>query len=306
MHDAGTAPFRTLTAVAPLDPAAGPAELFALDPSDGGWRNRVCLLNLGGMMLGGHIIALGIKAAWLAAREALPHAVHALLLEGPDPGRPCELEVETIRDGRRLAHRTASIRQGSRTGARITTTLVHPELARSSPDYHHSAPAPSVPAPEDLPERQALINALPASTGPLRRGILQAYPYFDIREVPCDPGQDGRGVFWIRAEGARGLSPIDQFCLLALMTDYWFPLPTHHLPGAAEVMGADFVSSSLDHALWFNTQPDCSDWMLFDMRATAANGGLSTLRGEAWTRDGRALATFAQTSILAPGRRPQA
>ena len=149
------------------------------------------------------------------------------------------------------------------------------------------------------------MAALPASTGQLRRGILQGHPYFDIREVPYDPGQDGRGLFWIRAEGAKDLSAIDQYCLRALITDYWFPLPTHHLPGAAEALGADFVSSSLDHALWFSAQPDCSDWILFDMRATAANGGLSTLTGQAWTRDGRALATFAQTSILAPGGRPK-
>lgn len=289
---AATEPFAAKT------PLSG---LFALakEPS-GEWLNSVSLLNLGGMMLGGHIIALGIKSCWLDADDALPTAVHALLLEGPDPATPCQMKVESLRDGQRLAHRSSRIKQANRDCARITTTLARPSLARTSSGYTHSATLPAVPEPETLPDRQTLISQLPASEGQLRRGILAGYPDLDIREIPCDPGQDGRGLFWVRVPEARTLCAIDQFCLLALITDYWFPLPTHKLPGARRTMGEDFVSISLDHALWFHTQPDCSDWILFDMRATGAAGGLSTLRGEAWSQSGQSLATFGQSSILLP------
>lgn len=293
-------PHRMLTALQPLDMDLGAAKLFQLDGAEEEWRSCVSLLNLGGKMLGGHILALGIKAACQTTGDAVPHAIHALLLEGPDPARPLDLSVDRIRDGRRLVHRVTTIRQGDRISARITTTHAQPDLAGSTHDYRHSVPPPDVPWPEELPTRDSLLKALPPSTGQLRRAILQGHPYFDIREVPCDPGQDGRGLFWARAEQARDLSPVDHYCLMALLTDFWFPLPTHYLPGAAEAMGPDFISSSLDHALWFHTQPDCTQWTLFDMRATAAGGGLSTLRGEAWTREGHSLATFAQTSILFP------
>jgi acyl-CoA thioesterase-2 len=284
----------------PFAPGASLTDLFALDPQGSVWRNRQTILNIGGIMLGGHIAAFGIKAAWLTARDALPAAAHVLMLSSPDPQQPCDHQVEVIRDGRRLAHRNTAISQNGRLCAQVTNTLARPALAQSAPAFRHPIRPPAVPEPQSLPGREDLLAALPPSAGGMRRRILQGHPFLDIREVPCDKGQDGHGMFWVRVVEAAGLEPIDQYCLLALISDFWFVLPIHHLPGASAAMGDDFVTTSLDHALWFHGQPDCADWMLFDMRASAAGGGLGTKHGEVWDRTGQPLATFAQHSLLFP------
>ena len=292
---------RTFSAMEPFAADAGMADLFALDLHDGLWRNRQTILNIGGIMLGGHIAAFGIKASWLTATDALPAAAHVLMVSSPDPKAPCDHQVEVIRDGRRLAHRSTAISQNGRLCARVTNTLARPALAQSAPPVRHPIRPPRVPDPESLPGREKLRASLPPTAGGMRRHILQGHPSLDIRDSPCEKGQDGHGMFWVRVLEAAALDPIDHYCLLALISDYWFALPIHHLPGADAAMGDAFVTTSLDHALWFHGQPDCADWMLFDMRATAAGGGIGTKRGEVWDRAGQPLATFAQHSLLAPG-----
>lgn len=252
-------------------------------------------------MLGGHIAGLGVKAACLSAGNTVPASAHVLFLSGPDPLLPCDLHVETIRDGQRLAHRETSISQNGRMRARLTTTLARPALSSSGPAFRHMVLSPAVPDPETLPTRQTLLSTLPDNAGNLRRKILLGHPFLDIREILCDRGQDGHGQFWVKVPGAESLAPIDHFCLLTLISDFWFSLPIHHLPGAAETLGLDFITTSLDHAIWYHAQPDCSDWILFDMRAMAAGGGIATLQAKAFSSDGQPLATIIQNALILTG-----
>jgi acyl-CoA thioesterase-2 len=275
-------------------------DLFAVHQEEGHFKNRISLLNLGGIMLGGQLAALGIKAAWTSASDALPVAAHILFIASPDVERPCDIHVHAIRDGKRLAHRSTAIKQGERLCAQVTTTMARPTIAQSAVDYRHSAPPPKVPLPETLLGRSALLEALPDDETSLQIKLLRGYPFLDIRPVPCEPGLSGRGIFWVRADGAQDLSGIDHYCLLALLTDFWFPLPVHHLPGAADVMGTNFVSTSLDHGLWFHAQPNCGEWILFEMCSTVAGDGLASMQGQAWTADGQRIASFTQIAMLIP------
>ena len=288
---------RTYHAMEPIEGPTLRAQMFALDQHKNHWRNRSTILNIADTMLGGHILALGMKATALMADEAAPVAAHILLLSGPDPKHPCDFRVENIRDGRRLAHRSASISQGDRLRARITGSFAHPPLGQRRSDDHPVKRAPPVPEPEHLPTRQQLLDTLPARTGSLRRGILRGHPFLDIREVPCPRAPDGMGMFWVRVPDAKALEAIDHYCLLALISDYWFPLPLHNIGESQSAVDCDLPVTSLDHALWFHAQPDCSDWNLFQMRASAAAGGLGTLRGEAWNRAGEPVATFVQMAL---------
>ena len=300
-HSGGIAKFRAISGLEALESDADLVAMFALDFNHGDWRNQVSVMNVGGIMLGGHIAALGVKAAHLSAGNADPASTHVLFLSGPDPLLPCDLQVKTIRDGRRLAHRETSISQNGRLCARVTTTLARPTLSSSGRAYWHMVLPPAVPNPQTLPSRQTLLNTLPNNTGNLRHKILLGHPFLDIREIPCDRGQDGRGQFWVKVPGAEMLAPVDHLCLLTLISDFWFSLPVHHLPGSTATLGPDFITTSLDHAIWYHAQPDCSDWILFDMKAIAAGGGLATLQAQAWSRDGQSLATIVQNALFLTG-----
>ena len=284
----------------PIDDLALLTQVFALDQHGDHWCNRASILNIAHTMLGGHIVALGIKANSLTITEAVPVAAHIQLLSGPNPQEPCEFGVENIRDGRRFAHRSASISQGNRLCARITGSFARPPLGQRSPDGDQVKNAPLAPDPETLPTRQQVLDALPSTTGPLRRGILRGHPFLDIREVPCGRTPDGMGLFWLRVPAAKKLAAIDHYCLLALISDYWFPLPLHNLGDGQSTDASDLPVTSLDHALWFHAQPDCSQWILFQMQASAAGGGIGTLRGEAWDLSGQPVASFAQMALIDP------
>ena len=288
---------RMYHAMEPINDPTLLTQVFALDRYEDHWRNRATILNLADTMLGGHIVALGIKATSLTVNEAVPVAAHILLLSAPSPQEPCDVRVEDIRDGRRFAHRSASISQGDRLCARISGSFAHPPLGQRPPDGGRVKNAPLVPDPETLPTRQQVLDALPSTAGPLRRSILRGHPFLDIREVPCPKAPDGMGVFWVRVPDAKALAAIDHYCLLALISDYWFPLPLHNLGESQSAVDSNLPVTSLDHALWFHAQPDCSDWILFQMRASAVGGGLGTLRGEAWDRSGQPIATFVQMAL---------
>ena len=159
-----------------LESDADLAAMFAFDFNPGDWRNQVSLMNVGGIMLGGHIAALGVKAACLSAGNTIPASAHVLFLSGPDPLLPCELQVETIRDGQRLAHRETSISQNGRMRARVTTALARPALSSRGPAFRHTVLSPAVPDPETLPTRQTLLSTLPVNAGNLRRKILLGPP----------------------------------------------------------------------------------------------------------------------------------
>jgi len=289
-----------LDGFAPLHGPGALTDLFALTPGRDTWRNATTLRNLGGTMLGGHIAALALKAAVCSAQSGMrPAALHILFLAAPDPAQPCDIAVDSLRDGGRLAHRSVRIEQAGRRYAQAAVTLVAPALALQGPTFACDAPPPQVPDPEGLPTRAALRAAGHAPAGSIDAAILAGHPFLDIRLVP-EPSEDGETLFWVRVPAADLIDPIDQLCLLALISDYWCVLPVHHLPRARAAMGRDFITTSLDHALWLHAPPDWANWTLFGMRAPAAGGGVAMMQARAWDRDGRAVATCVQQALLVP------
>lgn len=275
------------------------AQLFLLDRTARGWRNPVSLLNLGASMMGGQIAALGLKAAALSAPDTRPGAVHILFLSAPDPNAPCDILVEPMRDGRRLSHRLTRITQGDKLRAQVTTALATPALADGGPDYSCAIPPPTMPDPDTLPTRAERLPGVP--TGSIEAMILTGFPFLDIRFVASsEPTQDGCSYFWVRVPDAGGMDAIDHYGLLTVISDFWCALPVHQLASARAAMGENFVTTSLDHALWFEAEPDCAQWMLVEMRVLAVGRSVSTMQSRIWTRDGQPLANCTQQCLLVP------
>jgi acyl-CoA thioesterase-2 len=56
--------------------------------------------------------------------------------------------------------------------------------------------------------------------------------------------------------------------------------------------------ASLDHAMWFHSQPDVNDWMLYVQHSPAATSGRGLAQGSIFSRDGRLLANIAQEGMV--------
>lgn len=288
---------RIVSGLEDLDGAAL-AEFFRLDGDGPCWSNRTSLLNIGGPMLGGHIAAIGAKAAALSAERAMPSALHILFASAPDPSRCCAIGVEALRNGRRFAHRLVRISQEGRLRAQVTATLCRPDLADQPLRFEHSEPAPAAPEPENLPTRADLRASTPFPPASIDALILSGHPFLDIRYVPQRSHDNGKAKFWVRAPGAAGLDALDHVCMMALISDYWCTLPVHHLPGIKAALGPDITTTSLDHALWYHRQPDCADWMLFEVHAPAVSEGIAAMEARAWDRQGQVLASCLQHALV--------
>ena len=66
-------------------------------------------------------------------------------------------------------------------------------------------------------------------------------------------------------------------------------------------LGADFLwegFSSLDHALWVHRSIRWDDWWLFTSESDVGHAGLGFTRREIYTRDGLAVASIGQQSLI--------
>ena len=115
----------------------------------------------------------------------------------------------------------------------------------------------------------------------------------------------GRAAVWMRMTEAIGDDPVLQACALAYLSDD-VPMdavialhPDHREPSSGDESPYDeFMSASLDHALWFHRPPQVDDWHLHDLTSHGylSSRGLSV--GHVLTADGTHIATIAQEVVL--------
>lgn len=271
------------------------ADLIAVDATDRNWRNRTCLLNPARQPLGGQLAAHALMAG-CAGGTGEPGSLQFLFVEGANPAQHYTVSVETLRDGRRLAHRALRLSQNGRvlgTGALTLRSIDDPD--RRSANVHQPT-MPSAPAPDDLPTRAALLDAVADDISPLGRMMLQTYPFLDIRDV--NVGVSHKALFWLKIPGSATLDAAQHYGLLTLASDFWYSLPIHSVFPDRDEATRSLLSLSLDHAIWFHTRPDCAQWMLWEVDAIMHDDRYGMVRAHVWQADGTFLATIAQQVML--------
>ena len=88
-----------------------------------------------------------------------------------------------------------------------------------------------------------------------------------------------------------------QRVLLAYMSDSYL-LSTALMPHGRAAFDPGILCASLDHALWFHGDIDCSEWLLYVMDSPRASGGRGLSRGSIFNRDGVLVASTAQEALL--------
>jgi acyl-CoA thioesterase-2 len=234
-----------------------------------------------GGLYGGQIVAQGLRAGTFTVDDDFRvHSLHAYFIRSGDHTEPIRFEVDRVRNGRSFLTRRVTARQSVGVILEMTASYQVDEDATEV----QTATVPPTKAPEDLADD---------SWSPL----------FDRRMAPRRRG-DTSG--WLKVADAIGDDPALQACGLAYLSD---DLPTEavvslHPDSDPERPFEDqFMSASLDHAIYFHRPVAADEWNLqaFGCHGLMSSRGVSV--GYVFTREGTHVATIVQEVLLRKLRR---
>ncbi|HEY8526278.1 MAG TPA: acyl-CoA thioesterase domain-containing protein [Acidimicrobiales bacterium] len=250
---------------------------------------------------GGQLLAQALVAAAATVTGKPPHSLHATFVKAGTPGRPLDVAVDRLRDGRTMARRQVTVAEA---GAPLLNAVVSFHEGGSEPDV--TAPPPPTPPPEELPTLQDWAAELPPELAAHGRHWIEQPPPVEFRmgEPPSflgPPSNDPVRSHWIRAPRALGDDPVRHAALLAyasdfLLMDMVFRAAFRDRPDAGGPGRANGLS--LDHALWFHRPVRFDRWHLYTQEAPAVVGDRGLARGAIHDDAGRLVATAVQEVLV--------
>jgi acyl-CoA thioesterase-2 len=244
-------------------------------------------------IFGGQPLAQALAAAQRTAPPWPAHSCTGYFLRGGVVAEPIDYEVEVLRDGRRYATRRVLATQG---GKAIFDMLCSFHDAEPGP-WHQTDDAGDAPAPETLMSMGETLKANAAAQ--LTQNMVDIHVHFpiDLRLVnpevaAMDRPSEPRRSYWLRMPSAEGIESVhDHQCLLAFLSDYWFPSAA----GAPHQSPERRVApASLNHTLWFHTPVRADEWLLWRTDSPWAGEGRGVTRGLIYNRAGKLVASAVQ------------
>lgn len=253
-------------------------------------------------LFGGQVVAQALLAASATITQKQPHSVHAYFVEAGAPGRPVELTVDRVRDGRSISTRRVSVTQGD------SVLLIAMVSFNGGSDGPQLADPPlAVPPPEETPLLQDWARELPEEGRIRGRSWIERPPPLELRigEPPNFLGgrsQWGQRAHWMRLPRAVGDDPLLHTALLAYASDY---LLLDMIPRANKERSPDerWSGFSLDHSLWFHRPVRLDEWHLHTQQVQAISGHHGLVSGAIHDAEGRLVASVSQEGLVRPARR---
>jgi acyl-CoA thioesterase-2 len=258
-------------------------EVFDVEPagphryrgtSDGGTRSVVD---------GSQLLAQAI----VACSDSLPgHSVrtaHAVFLRTVDAGLDLDFEVDVLHEGRTFASAVVTIGQG---GRRCVSVTLLADVEQDDVIMHHY-PMPDIGAPAD-----AVHCAMPMAGREIRLvGITD----------PNDPEETGPPVIdaWLRYDPVPERPDLAK-ALIAHFTGHLSVSTTMRgHPGIGTSMAHDTVSTGvMGISVTFHEPVAWEGWLLYHHESTQVGRGMSYVRGQVFTEQGRLIASFTQDSMI--------
>jgi len=252
-----------------------------------------------GRIFGGQLLAQAIYAASATVDRHVPHSLHAYFLQTGDSGRPVEIEVDHVRDGRSMATRQVSVAQGDRT---LLTALASFHSNPEEPEL--SSDEVDAPPPDEMPLLQHWVHQVPS---PMRRNAqtwIDVPPALEMRIAEPTTFLGGRQTsgprsHWMRMPRDITGNPALHTAILAYASDYLMldmALRSHPDP-------ADYTSIaavSLDHAIWLHRPVHFDQWHLYTQETAAVIGHRAMVRGTIRDAAGHTVASTAQEVLVRP------
>ncbi|XP_050399042.1 acyl-coenzyme A thioesterase 8 [Patella vulgata] len=272
------------------------------------YRSTYQQVNPGGRnIFGGQVIGLGLIAACDTVEPGYNlHSLHCYFLKG-GLDQPILYQVEATREGSTYCSRSVKAIQNGLTLFTMQCSFKKPE----SDSFEHQFKMPDVPKPEELKDTSQLLQNWIDDTDPSDenfRGILRSYRMMvdrDTYEVrPCYPqryrhetGLEPWDCVWIRSKQPLGDDAHLNKCVAAYYSDMHISIvssyPKPHIPGTFQ-----FLTSSLDHSMWFHHPFRIDDWLLYKMESPHTANGRGFSVGRFWSQDGKLVISVAQEGMI--------
>ena len=261
-----------MLAIFDVEPA-GPGRFTG--ESDGGGRQIVD---------GSQILAQSVMAAGKTQADHTVRSAHAMFVSAARPDEPLDFAVTTVRAGRSFAFVTvtASQRDQIRTTANVLLDRPQPDLIR-----HDRWTGPSVggpesahPSPMPLPGRELRLEGVRHRDDPDEVGppILDAWLHYD----PVPERDDLRRALLAHFTGHLSISTT---------------MRAH--PGVGTFQAHETLSTApLAIAVNFHDPVGWDGWIRYHHESTYAGAGMSHVRSQVFTEDGRLIASFTQDAMI--------
>jgi len=231
----------------------------------------------GERVFGGLVVAQALNAAVQSADPATPiHSLHGYFLRPSAPGRPIDLSVDRLRDGRTFATRQVTARAEGKETFRMMCSFHLPEEGE---EYQLPMPA-GLPDPETIAQAEVPIPFMVRELGPTPRRSDGSYE--STRRV------------WLRTKVDLLDDPALHASILAYLSDM---TGAAFRPLSLGTWGTH-TDASLDHAVWFHRPTRADRWLLYDLHAVVNTGGRAAVRGAMFDREGRLCLTMAQELLI--------
>jgi acyl-CoA thioesterase-2 len=244
---------------------------------------------------GGQLLAQALVAAGATVHGKAVHSLHAAFVNAGRPGRPIEVAVSRVRDGRSLAARNMTILQDD---VSLLVGFASFHANSKTPDWHSRGPV--VPPPEETP----LLQHWAAQAAGAGRHWIERPPPIELRlpEPPRFLGGTGRGAtrsHWMRLPRPVGDDPNLHAALLAYASDF-FLMDMVFRAHPAQLAPESAAGLSVDHAIWFHRPTRFDGWHLHTQEAVTVVGERGLARGSIHDQSGRLVATVMQEVLLRP------
>ncbi len=274
--------------IAILDLERLEANLFRGQTQTLGWQ-RV----YGGLVLSQALVA----AIHTVEADRVAHSMHGYFLLGGEPGSPIVYDVERVRDGSSFNTRRVKAIQHGR-----PIFVLSVSFQKQEESYSHQAQMPTVPAPEDLPSVEDLLQQFGDKLPENLRSYWQRDRPFEFRPVDFTryvkranaiPRQD----IWVRASAAVADDANLHRVLLAYASDFTL-LDTALIAHGKLAFDTDIQLASIDHALWLHGPVRADEWLLYSQESSFAGGARGYCTGKLFTRGGQLVASVAQEGLI--------
>jgi acyl-CoA thioesterase II len=248
---------------------------------------------------GGQLLAQALIASGATVEGKAPQSLHAAFVRGGVPGRPIDVVVNRVRDGRTMASREMSVLQDG-----DTLLVGFASFHRNSEWPDVTTASPGAPRPEDTPRLQDWVRQLPPEVEQGARHWVDRPPPLELRltEPPaflCGGTSASPRSHWMRTPRPVEGDQLVQAALLAYGSDFFLmdmifrAHPSELGPGRANGL-------SVDHAIWFHRPVRFDRWHLHTQEAVTVHGDRGLARGSVHDVDGRLVATVMQEVLVRP------
>lgn len=250
-----------------------------------------------GRVFGGQVIAQSLKAAMQTVdKDRNVHALHAFFLRPGDVNYPILFEVDRVRDGGSFTtRRVLAIQQGEA----IFSAQISFQAEGRGPS--HSASMPDNVGEPEQHESNHEFQIRMHEANP-KRIPLPKHHAFDTHPqhkagMSTEIISPAINSVWTRAHPPISLSEDDAYCLLAYMSDMNL-MGTALLAHDLHWFHEGYQFASIDHAMWFHSKPDPTQWLLYYLDSPWAGNGRGMNRGLYYNQFGTMIATVTQEGLM--------